>query len=93
MPRVADVYAALPSITGKMELEYEGELQGADPIARDLIAAAAANSSTAWVARRSRTCWTRWWSISTRGGVLQIADTAAARLPRGLSRPVPGCWA
>ncbi|HET7231624.1 MAG TPA: sigma 54-interacting transcriptional regulator, partial [Longimicrobium sp.] len=41
VPRVADVYAALPSITGKMELEYEGELQGADAIARDLIAAAA----------------------------------------------------
>src|SRR5881392_1631360 len=28
--RVADVYAALPAITGKMELEYEGELKGAD---------------------------------------------------------------
>ena len=28
VPRVADVYAALPAITGKIELEYEGELQG-----------------------------------------------------------------
>ena len=28
VPRVSDVYAALPSITGKIELEYEGELQG-----------------------------------------------------------------
>ena len=28
--RVADVYAALPAITGKFELEYEGELRGAD---------------------------------------------------------------
>src|SRR5207249_768896 len=28
--RVADVYAALPAITGKMELEYEGELKGGD---------------------------------------------------------------
>jgi len=35
--RVADVYAALPAITGKMELEYEGELKGADFIARELI--------------------------------------------------------
>jgi magnesium chelatase subunit I len=35
--RVADVYAALPAITGKMELEYEGELKGADTIARELI--------------------------------------------------------
>ena len=38
--RVADVYAALPAITGKMELEYEGELKGADTIARELIRAA-----------------------------------------------------
>ena len=35
--RVADVYAALPAITGKIELEYEGELKGADTVARDLI--------------------------------------------------------
>src|SRR5439155_23566491 len=35
--RAADVYAALPALTGKMELEYEGELKGADIIARELI--------------------------------------------------------
>ena len=35
VPRVTDIYAALPSITGKFELEYEGELQGADNVARD----------------------------------------------------------
>ena len=40
VPRVADLYAALPSITGKLELEYEGELKGGDTIARDLIRAA-----------------------------------------------------
>ncbi|MGD8602274.1 MAG: magnesium chelatase [Gemmatimonadota bacterium] len=37
VPRIDDVYSALPAITGKMELEYEGELQGADKIARELI--------------------------------------------------------
>jgi magnesium chelatase subunit I len=41
VPRVSDVYAALPSITGKIELEYEGELQGAEAIARDLVRRAA----------------------------------------------------
>src|SRR6187549_853832 len=35
--RISDIYAAIPSITGKIELEYEGELKGADTIARDLI--------------------------------------------------------
>ncbi len=41
VPRVADLYAALPSITGKLELEYEGELQGAELIAKELIRKAA----------------------------------------------------
>jgi magnesium chelatase subunit I len=40
VPRVGDVYAAIPSLTGKFELEYEGELKGADNIARELIRAA-----------------------------------------------------
>lgn len=35
--RVADIYAATPAITGKIELEYEGELKGAEIIARDLV--------------------------------------------------------
>jgi magnesium chelatase subunit I len=37
VPRISDIYSALPAITGKIELEYEGELKGADAIARDLI--------------------------------------------------------
>jgi magnesium chelatase subunit I len=37
VPRVADVYAAIPAITGKVELEYEGELKGPETVARDLI--------------------------------------------------------
>jgi magnesium chelatase subunit I len=37
VPRVSDIYAALPSLTGKFELEYEGELLGAENVARELI--------------------------------------------------------
>jgi magnesium chelatase subunit I len=36
-PRIADIYAAAPAITGKIELEYEGEQVGGERIARDLI--------------------------------------------------------
>src|SRR2546421_3018304 len=36
VPRISDVYAAIPSMTGKMELEYEGEQIGAPRIAKDL---------------------------------------------------------
>jgi len=41
VPRISDIYSAMPSITGKLELEYEGELQGAGVIARELIRRAA----------------------------------------------------
>jgi magnesium chelatase subunit I len=37
VPRISDVYAALPSLTGKFELEYEGELMGAEHVGRELI--------------------------------------------------------
>ena len=37
VPRVSDIYAALPGITGKLELEYEGEMRGADTVVRELI--------------------------------------------------------
>lgn len=40
VPRVLDIYAALPSITGKLELEYEGELKGGDAVAREIIRSA-----------------------------------------------------
>jgi magnesium chelatase subunit I len=35
--RCGDVYASLPAITGKLELEYEGELKGGDAVARELV--------------------------------------------------------
>ncbi|HEX7239429.1 MAG TPA: sigma 54-interacting transcriptional regulator [Longimicrobiaceae bacterium] len=75
VPRVADVYAAITAITGKMELEYEGELQGSQAVGRDLIAAAA------------REVFDRHWDAESldgvteyfdRGGVLQISDSASA---------------
>ncbi|MGE0102503.1 MAG: magnesium chelatase [Blastocatellales bacterium] len=41
-PRIGDIYASIPSITGKIELEYEGEQVGAERIARELIRKACA---------------------------------------------------
>ncbi len=49
VPRISDVYAALPAITGKLELEYEGELQGSGVIARELIRRAALRTLVARV--------------------------------------------
>lgn len=35
--RPLDLYQGLPAITGKLELEYEGELQGAERVAREIV--------------------------------------------------------
>jgi magnesium chelatase subunit I len=87
VPRVADIYAALPAITGKIELEYEGELQGADAVARDLVAAAAREVfDQHWLVEELEPIV----SYFETGGVLQISDTASADASwRGLSQ-VPG---
>ncbi len=39
--RVSDIHAGIPAISGKLELEYEGEMQGAESVARELIRRAA----------------------------------------------------
>src|SRR5687768_8702918 len=49
VPRVSDLYAALPSLTGKFELEYEGELMGADNVARELIRAAVGDTFSVYL--------------------------------------------
>src|SRR6187399_2342827 len=37
VPRIADVYVALPAVTGKIELEYEGEMAGGAAVGRNLV--------------------------------------------------------
>ena len=44
VPRIGDIYAAMPAITGKLELEYEGEMKGADFVGRELIRTAVAKA-------------------------------------------------
>lgn len=78
VPRMTDVYAALPSITGKLELEYEGELVGAESIARELIAAAAAETFDAWGGEATESFLQEVVDYFERGGVFQLGDTAAA---------------
>ena len=73
--RVTDVYAALPSITGKFELEYEGELKGADNVARDLIRSSVRNVFTGWFDGVDTHLVVEWFEI---GGTLQISDTTPA---------------
>jgi magnesium chelatase subunit I len=71
--RVADVYAALPAITGKMELEYEGELKGADTVARELIRTAVGRVFSKHFAEANFQPVTQWFEL---GGELKLPDLA-----------------
>jgi magnesium chelatase subunit I len=73
--RIADIYAAAPAITGKFELEYEGELKGADAIAQELIRNAVANVFTARLDGLDTTRIVDWFE---RGGTLPLEDTTRA---------------
>jgi magnesium chelatase subunit I len=78
VPRPTDVYAALPSITGKLELEYEGELVGAEKIARELIARAAGETFDAWGGESVRTQLDDVVDYFERGGILQLGESSSA---------------
>ena len=73
--RVTDIYAALPSITGKFELEYEGELKGADNVARDLIRSAVSTVFAGWFAGVDCHPVVEWFEM---GGSLQVGDITPA---------------
>lgn len=87
VPRVTDIYTALPALTGKFELEYEGELKGAETVARDLIRAAVANVFTARFDTADTRPIVEWFD---NGGTVQISDTAPATDLVEQARQVPG---
>jgi len=76
VPRIGDVYAALPAITGKLELEYEGEMKGADFVGRELIRAAIAKSYDNYFSGANMQPIVQWFDL---GGEIQLADTAGAK--------------
>ena len=70
--RIADIYAAIPAITGKIELEYEGELKGAEAIARDLIKQSVLSSFRQTFPTSDFKSVIEYFEM---GGTLKVADT------------------
>ncbi|MEQ1912212.1 MAG: magnesium chelatase, partial [Vicinamibacterales bacterium] len=87
VPRVTDVYAALPSITGKFELEYEGELKGAEVVARDLIRSAIGNVFTGVFDGVNTRKVIEWFDL---GGSLPLSDGSSADAVIEQTRGVQG---
>ena len=73
VPRISDIYAALPAITGKIELEYEGELVGGTAIAKELIRRAADVTFQERAGGVNVDDLIMWFD---EGGALQVADEA-----------------
>ena len=73
--RVSDVYAAIPSMTGKFELEYEGEMRGAENIARELIRAAVGKTFTKYFPNANFQAVVQWFEI---GGELKVPAHASS---------------
>ena len=74
-PRVSDVYASLPAITGKLELEYEGELKGADAVARELIRRAVGETFQKYASGADFTGVIEWFDG---GGYFRLPDAASS---------------
>jgi magnesium chelatase subunit I len=76
VPRISDIYAALPAITGKLELEYEGEMKGADHVSRELIRTAIAKTFDTYLHGVNLNQVVQWFDL---GGEIQLSDNAGAR--------------
>jgi magnesium chelatase subunit I len=75
VPRVSDLYAAMPGITGKLELEYEGELKGADTVVKDLIATAARKMYDKHFGEIDTEQIEMWFNL---GGTVKLDDSLSA---------------
>jgi magnesium chelatase subunit I len=71
VPRVSDLYAAMPGITGKIELEYEGEMRGADVVVRELIRAAIGKIFDKYFSGTNTQQIEQWFNL---GGTVRIDD-------------------
>jgi magnesium chelatase subunit I len=70
-PRVSDLYAAMPGITGKLELEYEGEMRGADVVVRDLIRTSIGKIFDKYFSGANTQQIEQWFNL---GGTVRIDD-------------------
>jgi len=76
VPRMLDLYSALPAITGKLELEYEGELKGGDTVAREIIRMAVGKIYTEFFDGVNMNQVIQWFDL---GGSLKLDEHADSR--------------
>jgi magnesium chelatase subunit I len=75
VPRISDLFAALPGITGKLELEYEGEMRGADTVVRELIHSAVGKIYDRYFNGTDTQPIEQWFNL---GGTVKLDDNQPA---------------
>ncbi len=74
LPRIGDLYTAMPGITGKIELEYEGEMRGADVVVRELIRTALGTVYDYYFSQTNTQQIEQWFNL---GGSLKVEDASS----------------
>ena len=85
--RVADVYASIPAVTGKLELEYEGEMRGASRVAGDLIQRAVLKAFRRHFAKRNFDQIVQWFDL---GGEVKVTDRTSSQEYLKKVKPIQG---
>ena len=75
VPRVGDIIAALPGITGKIELEYEGEMRGSEVVIREIIRQSVASVFDSYFADTNTQQIEQWFNL---GGTVELNDKQPA---------------
>ncbi|HWR37555.1 MAG TPA: magnesium chelatase [Clostridia bacterium] len=87
VPRVSDVYSALPAITGKLELEYEGEMKGAGTVTQEIIRVSIARTFDTYFQNVNLKQIVQWFEL---GGEIQVLDSTPAVEMLQLLRSIQG---
>jgi magnesium chelatase subunit I len=90
VPRISDIYAALPSVTGKLELEYEGEQRGSANVARDLVRTAVGKTFEEYFEHVDCSEIIEWFND---GGAIRVSEIDSADLCLKSFRHVSGLMA
>ncbi|GGH16784.1 magnesium chelatase [Silvibacterium dinghuense] len=72
VPRVGDLYTAVPGITGKVELEYEGEMRGADTVVKEILRTAIGRIFDRYFADLNTQQIEQWFNL---GGSTKVEDS------------------
>ncbi|WP_109488401.1 magnesium chelatase [Occallatibacter savannae] len=89
VPRISDIYAALPGITGKLELEYEGEMRGADTVVRELITTAVGKIYDRYFSETNTQQIEQWFNL---GGTVKLDDNQPSSAALADLRKIQGLF-